>query len=177
MRFAFFNNKGMKNLIDESYFWGELEIQGLFKNAVGSLMGEAGNNAASKFERYIKLYQRRYLDEMFFEGFEPNDEVIAMLANDELKTSPIANYIYYFYKRSNETFSTVAGEKQMQIVNTQIADYRAKMRNAWNEGVKINRLIHQKMYDSPEIGDINYLNDILPMIDIENDVFSFIFDL
>jgi hypothetical protein len=167
----------MENLIDSSYFWGEIEIQGVFKNSVGTLMGEAGSAEAIKLNQYIKTFQRYYLDEMFFDGFEPNAEIIELLRNDDLKTSPIANYVYFFYKRSNESFSAPSGEKQMQIINTQIAESRTKMRIAWDRMVDVNRALHQKMFDINTFGDIDYLNDIHGNVDFSANVFNKVFDL
>ena len=49
----------MDNLIDETYFWGELEIDSLYKNqASGLVLTEAGNNASSELDRYIAKYQK-----------------------------------------------------------------------------------------------------------------------
>ena len=103
----------MENLIDSSYFWGELEIDSLFTNqASGIPLTEAGNNSASELDRYIAKYQKYYLEQMFGETLAANlqSELIDLIRDEQLKTSLIANCVYYFYMRANQSKTFIAQE-------------------------------------------------------------------
>lgn len=172
----------MDNLIDETYFWGELEIDGLFKNqASGLALIEAGNNSASELDKYITKYQKYYLEQMFGETLAADlpAELIALIRDEQLKTSPIANCVYYFYMRAKQTQTTAAGEVKMDIIRTRMASANEKMCRAWNEMVTSNRKIHEDLYEDETITvtvddvetTLTYLTDIYENICLSDNIF------
>lgn len=172
----------MDNLIDETYFWGELEIDGLFKNqASGLVLTEAGNKSASELDKYIAKYQKYYLEQMFGETLAADlpAELISLIRDEQLKTSPIANCVYYFYMRSNQTKTTGAGEVKMDIIRTRMASAAEKMCHAWNEMVVQNRKIHEDLYGDETITvtindvetELSYNDDIYPEICLSDNIF------
>jgi len=172
----------MENLIDSSYFWGELEIDSLFTNqASGIALKEAGGNSASELDRYIAKYQKYYLEQMFGETLAANlpSELIDLIRDEQLKTSPIANCVYYFYMRANQSKTTGAGEVKMDIVRTRAVSASEKMCRAWNEMVKLNRKIHEDLYNAETITvtiddvetELNYLDDIYAEILLSDNIF------
>lgn len=172
----------MDNLIDDTYFWGELEIDGLFKNqASGLALMEAGNNSASELDKYIAKYQKYYLEQMFGETLAADlpAELIDLIRDEQLKTSPIANCVYYFYMRAKQTQTTAAGEVKMDIIRTRMASANEKMCRAWNEMVTANRKIHEDLYEDETITvtideedtELNYNDDIYPEICLSDNIF------
>lgn len=130
-------------LIDVSYFVGEIFIAGL-ENTVDS--------TNSKILGFIKKYEAKYLKELlgdtlyleFVAGMsvEPIEQKWTDLANklrDPVTLeSPIANYIYYWYKRNEVTDSVVIGEVKPQGENANSASSVHKTVRAWNEMVDWN---------------------------------------
>ncbi len=176
----------MDNLIDETYFWGELEIDGLFKNqASGIALMEAGGNSASELDRYIAKYQKYYLEQMFGETLAANlpSELIDLIRDEQLKTSQIANCVYYFYMRANQSKTTGAGEVKMDIIRTRAVSASEKMCRAWNEMAMANRKIHEKLFENKTISivvgegeeqetvTLTYLDDIYPEICLSDNIF------
>ena len=146
----------MENLIDKSYFWGDIEITGLFKPEM-----------EAKLDMMIAKYQKEYLKQMFgtyFLEHEMTDTFKELLIDDELKTSPIANFVYFYWQRNNATFQTNAGVKTLNVQNTQTVSPAEKMVSAWNQMVTWNEEIHNSLYEF-ETDEFDYLNDIYPYID------------
>ena len=172
----------MDNLIDATYFWGELEIDGLFTNqASGIALMEAGGNSASELDRYIAKYQKYYLEQMFGKPLAANlpAELIALIRDEQLKTSLITNCVYYFYMRANQSKTTGAGEVKMDIIRTRAISASEKMCRSWNEMVIANRKIHEKLFEDKTISivvgeetqTLNYLDDICPEILLSDNIF------
>lgn len=165
-------------LIDESYFWGELELGNLFKNQNGNLLTEAGTKAVNELTLFINKYEPKYLEAMFGATLaaEMPAELIALVVNEETKTSPIANYVYYFIMKSKASVTTQAGVIKNTVINTQIASAWDKMASAWNEMVDTNLKIHQALYDTETLEyaePLSYLNDIFPNIDVDANIFNY----
>jgi hypothetical protein len=144
------------NLIDSTYFTGSIALPGLQRgeNVTGTAkilqtVGEKDLNG------YIKKYQRKYLDVMtgkslsaaLFNGLElPDDNpekgiwlsLKNRLANEEEKTSPIANCVYYEVMRYGRTQTAPTGEKKARSGSAGNVSGSDKMCLAWNEMVKMN---------------------------------------
>jgi hypothetical protein len=60
------------------------------------------------------------------------------LANSITKESAIALYVYYWFTRSNATFSTGSGEVAPEVENGTRANASAKQAQAWNEMLYLN---------------------------------------
>lgn len=133
------------SLIDTTYFVGEITILNL--NAEGSFV-EQGN--VTELGRFITKYEAKFLiallGQTLYDSFQ---SAIADAGESPLtgswldlqnklvdsfnKLSPIANYVYYWYKRNNSTSTTAQGETVQKSENAvNVADY-TKMVRAWNE--------------------------------------------
>jgi hypothetical protein len=74
-------------------------------------------------------------------GEEPAEiwvELKNRLVNSELKTSPIANYVYFFILRYAVTRTSISGEKKDKSDYSYNASARTKSVLAWNDMVKMN---------------------------------------
>lgn len=144
----------MENLIDKRYFWGNIQITGLTKE-----------ESETELNKYIAKYQAKYIKDMFGTAFDEEipETIKAKLFNDTLLTSPIANYVYYYWQRDKAVVQTNAGTKQLTTQNTISVSPANKICSAWNEMVVENIAIHDYLF---ELGttDFDYLNDIYPYI-------------
>lgn len=113
-------------------------------------------NVAAEVQEYIDTYESSYLNELL--GPELHDIYIAN-PNDYLSiTDPtmyvdaygqtekhkgiksgLIPYVYYFYLKGNETFTTGSGEQKIDKGNSQTGMY--KMVNAWNAMVHETALL------------------------------------
>jgi len=172
MRFAFFNTKAMNNLIDETYF----DIPGLTATSNGTTQSNVTSKRLAKLTRLIAICQKNYLRKMFGKTIAEldalPDEIHALLIDDDLKQSPLANYVYFFWLRDQESVSTMAGEKKTDIASTVSVTTSNKQAYAWNEMVDMNVLIHEDMSELGTIGDYDYITDILDNIDINDSIFE-----
>lgn len=174
----------MELLINESYFWGELYIP-VSKNTASNVLQQSAVNSADDLGKYITKYQKIYLDQMFGADLAADlpPELIALIVDEESKTSPIANMVYYHWMRANQTSTLPSGEKSLAIMNTLIRSGNEKMAFAWNEGVKMNRKVHEDLYEAETItvnvGEDNetvltWQTDIADNIDFNDNIFQFI---
>lgn len=175
----------MENLIDSTYFIGERELGNLFNNS-GRVLGEAGSKTETELNWFIAKYQKDYLEQMFGEDLAANlpEELKALVIDDTNKLSPIADYVYYFIKRSKASSTTAMGEKKLNAPNTVISGDADKGYMAMHDCITASCKIHKKLYDDETItvtidGEetvLNYLNDIYPNIDFENNIFDTTFN-
>ena len=172
----------MQNLIDDSFFWGELELGNLFKSKSGILLGEAGANSENELNMFIAKYQKEYLEQMFGEDLAKDlpEELQALIVDNDTKTSPIASYVYYFVRRAKDTVTTAMGEKKLNAPNTILAAQNDKLFRAMSDCIKWSVKVHTKLYDDENITvtidgeetELNYLNDIYPNISITANIFD-----
>jgi hypothetical protein len=103
-------------------------------------------------------------DTYFFKGASVNTET----ASGTYKTSPIANYVYYWFMRDNHTQTAPVGEVKTTTENAVLANPFLKMARAYNEAAEaVGRLrdyldANESLYnwDSPcnAFGSINVMN-------------------
>lgn len=141
--------------IDKRYFWGELAITGLRKD-------DSDNELNMFITKYKKDYIKKLFGGAFTEATLP-DDLLPLLIDEDCATSPIANYIYYYWQRSHASMQTNAGVKVANTQNTISVSPGAKMANAWNEMVLKNIEIHDFLFEE-ETEVYDYLNDIYPYI-------------
>ena len=169
------------NLIDNTYFVDDISLPGLTtsgsKNVGMDKLIDDLTIGGLSLTRFIKKYQTEYLNgllgkkiaEAFVKGLlEIDNEIWINLKNqlidDELKQSPIANYVYFFIMRYGLTFTTSKGEKKGKS-DYAIAVSSRKPEFAWNRMVEMNFEIvnwfakNQKDYES--FIDDNSLDDDL----------------
>lgn len=155
-------------LINEEYFKGEIVIPNL--NSVSN--GISSQIASSNFElllSFINKYERRFLVSLlgrdcadeFYKEIERKElsgkwfDLKNKLVDETLKLSPIANYVYYWYRRDNVSIATGVGEMETDSDNSVRVSPALKMCRAWNEMVDWVIDIQTWMKSS---GSFNYRN-------------------
>lgn len=146
------------SLIDNTYFIGEINIPGTTTTAV-----------ANSLALFIEKYEGRYLRDalgyslmkLFIKGLE--EVVVAQRWNDlrdgceytdangvtqywsgfinDDWESPIANYVYYWWTRDNNTFTTQAGEVASKPDSSNVVSPALKQSRAYNEMVDQTKLL------------------------------------
>jgi hypothetical protein len=135
-------------LIDGTYFHDEIVIPFLVKSGtttgvdalLESVTSKSVNNFIRKHESlFLEKLLGKELRDAFLEGLsvEPPAEKWLNLKNilvDETeKTSPIANYVYYRFKRNESTITTGLGEVLPTQSGGTGVDASQKMANAYND--------------------------------------------
>ena len=157
----------MDNLIDSGYFWGKLKRSYLnispYNNTPSAKIAASEQDELTK---YISIYQKEYLTQLFGSNVVPDDEEIkALLFDSTLQISPIANYVFCKLLLSSQSKSTASGVTVKATENSTLVSYQDLYSQAWNEMVKFNITIRSKI---DELG----LTDTYPVdIYIENTEF------
>jgi hypothetical protein len=103
------------------------------------------------------------------------DEIAEMLYDEETKTSPIADCVYFkVMAEQNSGVMLPTGNKTLAIQNTQITNPTPKMVKAWNEMVRFNLKLQRTLYEMETIGDIIWQTDINEVIDGTHEIFFYI---
>lgn len=143
--------------IDKTYFFGKLHIAGL----------EAfESESATRLQELIDTYSDKFIKLAFGDVLTDDQKTLleSYYIDKTKKTSPLANYIYCMYQEIYSSFNTQSGNKELNISNTTVSDWRLKTVMAWNEMTEMLHDIHNKLYEAGIIDDgnvsINYLNDI-----------------
>ena len=155
-------------LINEEYFKGEIVIPNL--NSVGN--GISSQIASSNLElllSFIDKYEKRFLVSLlgrccadeFYKEIEKGElsgkwlDLKNKLVDETLKISPIANYVYYWYRRNDVSITTGIGGMETDSDNSVRVSSALKMCRAWNEMVEwvIDTRVWMK-----SSGNFNYLN-------------------
>jgi hypothetical protein len=174
------------NLIDSTYFTGEIALPGFQRNAnvtgAAKILQTVGEQDLNHF---IRKYQKKYLDVIIgnslsaalFEGLslpedDPDREIWLSLknrlANDEEKTSPIANCVYFFIMRYGRTQTAPTGEKKARSSSAANVSGRDKIGFAFNEMVRMNFEFLAWLENSFDTYKAYWGNHL---IDMENDLF------
>lgn len=139
-------------IIDSTYFVRELSLPNIVSNSLESGVSAAlqtvGENSLDLFiEKYeeeylIKLLGKELANKFMLEvnNSAPDDiwkELLSVLADSEKKTSPIANYIYYWIMRDSRTSTTMGGECASTFDKAQRASQDKKLVKAWNDSVNM----------------------------------------
>jgi hypothetical protein len=66
-------------------------------------------------------------------------------------SSLIANYVYYYYTKQNNTFTTGAGEGKAKVQNMEQASPRRKLAKAWNDMVDDNCELVEFLLSFPDV--------------------------
>lgn len=149
-------------LIDEKYFKGEILIPNLVSQGVGISDSICHANIKrlgefiEKYESFFlsKLLGRKLYDELTKEINTPESKWVALketLVNEATLTSPIANYVYYWFIRNQITNTTGIGETVNQANNSIVVSPEQKMVKAWNDMVDDLTLIVQFMNDNRQV--------------------------
>ena len=123
---------------------------------------------------------------MFGETLAANmpDELIALIVDDEIKESPIANFVFYHYMRDKKAVTPPAqGVNANNYFRSQLQSNNENVAIAGNDMVEKNLEIHYKLYEDETITvfadtenetTLNYLDDILPEISKTSSIFNYI---
>ena len=136
----------MANLIDNTYFWGELEIAG-----IDTENNPIAEGKATELIAYTTKYQPIVLKELlsptvydqFIGGLATEPiadkwkELRDMIVMTGSKTSPLANYVYWKWIRGHVSYSSTSGEVIPTFENASLASVNMKMIRAWNEAVEM----------------------------------------
>lgn len=141
-------------IIDYTFFQdGLLLVDGAMALATPSPTNEAISNRISSFiERYEPEYLRKLLGEGLYNDFlvyeesEKTDDVweefkSRLVIEGFVKSSPIANYVYFHLVRSNQSTATINGVKGEE----NNVSPKHKMIYAWNDMVYMNRRLYDWM--------------------------------
>lgn len=137
-------------MIDYTFFQdGLLMVDGAMALATPSPTNKA---IAGRIESYINQYEPEYLSkllgEKLYNDFLSNEDSeqwedfkkLIVKDNGCFKTSPIANYVYFFLVRDSQSKATVNGVKSDGDEN--LVSAGAKLVSAWNNMVFENRKIY-----------------------------------
>ena len=136
-------------MIDYTFFQdGLLMVDGAMALASPSPTTTAIKNRIDWYiQRYEPEYMCKLLGEELYKDFLDNGESdkwvefkeLLVKSNDLAKTSPIANYVYFFLVRDSQSTATINGVKKDgdNLVNPQ-----TKMVQAWNDMVNTTRRIY-----------------------------------
>lgn len=153
----------MTNIIDKQYFWGGLALSNLSEE-----------EELNELDRYIAKYQKEYLTVMFGAAIalDTPDAIIDLLVDTDTLTSPIANYVYFHFRRDNATMTTTVGEKKTMISKTSYSSSNEKLVAAWNEMARWSGELHNQLFAHEiEVPDIDYHEEILPKVKFTHDIF------
>jgi hypothetical protein len=151
-------------LIDGTYFTGELSLP----NIPASIQGGGGldgvayalqtvgeNNLDVFADKYatdylVRLFGEELTQTLLEELDKPSPAQIWLDLKDKLllqtgshKSSPIANYVYYWLMRDARTKTTMAGEADPTFDNAENASDRYKLVKAWNDMADMTIRVHQ----------------------------------
>lgn len=171
-------------LIDETFFHGEIHIEGLIScPGVPSMTQDA---VRDELMGLISLYELQFYKEALGEenarefvnylGRKENPteddgkwiELEKMLVEemDGRKYSPIAYYTFFFYLRKNQAEATPLGVTEANSSNPVVSP-RGKMINAWNNMVHINKYLSDWLYMNKEkYGGYHFSCDLLEDINM-----------
>lgn len=130
-------------VIDSSYFVGEREVPNI------SGTHPAATINLEVLNRVITVYERDYLVKLLGETLY--DEFITDLGTSEawatglrdelrdstLKTSPVADYCYYYWLRKTLSNTTSGGQTEQTSENSTAVSPMQKMAEAWNSCIRL----------------------------------------
>lgn len=140
-------------IVDASFFYGPLNIEGLMANSGADFTQAAIQKGLQQFiERYEVQYLIRLLGNKLgleFANYLGKEEKEPEARWDNLLSelvpmpcvSPVANYVYFYYVRGNQVHATSIGATVTNSDN-RITSCDSLIIPAWNEMVEMNRAVH-----------------------------------
>lgn len=173
-------------LIDETFFRGELHIEGVVETSgVPALTQEA---AKKDLYQMIGIREREYYNltigrenaKKFMAYLDKEDksdesdkkwsELERMLVYeiDGYKYSPIAYYVYFFYLRKNQTQSTPLGTTKSNTANVVVSAINKEV-ETWNSMVHIHKYLSEWLFQRrAEYSGYFFSDDLLETINTLN---------
>lgn len=152
-------------LLDNSFFTGELHIEGLVDYS--GVPSETNCAIAAEMYSLISYYEMdfyrrtignenaklfiKYLDEQHDSVCEKWEGLKNMLVDQvgNRVISPIANYVFFFYLRSNQTQATPIGNVT-ETSSNDIAPCNIKMMQAWNQMADMNQYLSRYLFQNKD---------------------------
>lgn len=130
----------MANLIDDTYFYGDLLIVGIGSTSQAQLAKTTSvNNFITVYE---KDFLRNVLGDDLYDAFmagmaetTPDTRWTSLanqLRNSTTKYSPIANYVWYKWQQQSQQLVTATGDKSVAEMNMVRSLNYGKYVNVWN---------------------------------------------
>lgn len=140
-------------------------------NAVPS----TGNAEATRIQSFITKYEPIFLKTilgmdlytLFIAGLDANTAIYEAIRDggtyDDIYgitqewegfvsgNNPIANFIYWYYQKSNASITTGIGETNASVENGTRTSPNQKMVESWNEMVDYNNMLHGYLYANSSI--------------------------
>lgn len=160
-------------LIDNTYFVGELRIEGLVLNEGSAIVNHAQKAIADNVQYYIDRYEKEYIINLL--GLKLGTEFITYIndgLNDNLSfdflkevlsnpITPVAMYVYCMYQKV-ETVISVASVSDDADVNRILSHTGRMIVMVWNNMVNLNLAI---------LPEANQFSD---RIETDSDILSYI---
>ena len=144
-------------IIDNTYFEKDpIYISGIAnrKDDKPTALAQALIDSANS---YIAIYEPRFLRNLLGEALaetaEENPQIVALLRNEAVKTSPIANYVYFYWLRTHTTVGTPAGEKVQRGEYSDEASPRIRAIEVWNDMVRQCCVLRPKLVELGAVPD------------------------
>ena len=158
---------------DTTFFVAELEIAQLTNQANKNLLAVFINRREPEYLAHVLGYEFYSLFKEEISGTSPDqrwkdirDGVDYRDSDGKLKhwigftndakQSPIANYIYWWWHRNQQSYPSGAGEVTAQSQNAAPADVTMKLVRAWNEMVDWTNDLHKLLQSTNDAGDKVY---------------------
>lgn len=138
-------------IIDNTYF----EKAPIYITGIGNRKDDKPTPLAQSLidsvNSYIAIYEliflRNLLGEVLAATAEKNPQIVALLRNETAKTSPIANYVYFYWLRTHTTVGTPAGEKVPRGDYSDEASPRIRAVEVWNDMVRQCRILRPELVE------------------------------
>ncbi len=138
-------------IIDSTYF----EKDPIYVAGIGNRKDDKPTPLAQSLidsvNSYIAIYEPRFLRNLLGEVLaataEKNSQIVALLRNETAKTSPIANYVYFYWLRTHTTVGTPAGEKVQRGEYSDEASPRIRAVELWNDMVRQCRILRPRLVE------------------------------
>ena len=145
-------------IIDNSYFWGGLKLY-LPSSKVGNAaaLSTIFNDELTLF---VKKYENQFLKNIF--GEQEYEPYRSFLIDPEFKTSPIANYVFYYYFMSKDTDVDASGTYKHDRESGSVISNTSRAIPVWNEMIKMLLPLFDKLMDDGmeiQAGWSEFLND------------------
>lgn len=153
--------------LDMTYFQGELYVPGYKYSDSGSISDILNIVGDINFDWYIQEYEKSYLIRLIgksnydklIKNASPDSEHINqwtdlrdMIFNvsNGFKTSPAANYVYFFFMRNFQSQTSPTGEVKGTQDHTHIVSPYGKLVRVWNRMVEMSNRIHRYLCDNKD---------------------------
>lgn len=125
--------------LSKEYFLNEpTRIVGL-DSTTGGVENDFAQDMKNRIERYINIYEPKFLRAMIGNDYEAllaaNEDLKNSIFNEDSYISPAANYVYFKMWCDMVAENTMTGDKMITASGATVAINQAKLTNVWNNMV------------------------------------------